>query len=363
MPKDPIRPNIENIKPYVPGKPIEEVERELNITGVVKLASNENPLGPSAKALEAVNVSSKDISLYPDQNCFELTAALAEKLGVATENIVIGNGSDEVMLLIAIAYISSGDEVIISQNTFSTYETVSSFMESSIIKVKLKNHSYDLNAMAKAINPRTKLVWVCSPNNPTGTINTRKEMDLLVSKAGPNTIVIIDEAYGDYVESADYPDSLEYVRAGKNVIVLRTFSKIFGLAGLRVGYGIAKPEIIRFLRLVRMPFSVNRLAQNAATSSLADAAHVEKSRKNNSEGKKFLYAELDKLGVSYVKTEANFIFIDLKGSADVVFMELMRRGIIVRPLSSFGMPRSIRVTIGTPDQNSRFIQAFSEAIK
>lgn len=363
MSKDPIRPNIENIKPYVPGKPIEEVERELNITGVVKLASNENPLGPSAKALEAINRYSKDISLYPDQNCFELTASLAKRLEMAPENIVIGNGSDEVMLLIAIAYISAGDEVILSQNTFSTYETVSSFMEASIKKVNLNNFTYDLKAMAKAISAKTKLIWICNPNNPTGTMNTKKELDALISKVGPNTMVVIDEAYGDYVESADYPDSLEYVRAGKNVIVLRTFSKIFGLAGLRVGYGMARPGTIKFLRLVRMPFSVNRLAQLAATAGLADSGHVEKSRKNNSEGKKYLYAELDRLGVSYVKTEANFIFIDLKSDADMVFMELMRRGVIVRPLSSFGMPRAIRVTVGTPEQNSRFIQAFSEAIK
>ena len=194
-------------------------------------------------------------------------------------------------------------------------------------------------------------------------MNGKKEMDELVSKAPPNSIVVIDEAYGDYVDSTDYPDSIRYVRDKKNVIVLRTFSKIYGIAGLRVGYAVSRPEIIKFLNLVRLPFSVNRLGQIAAIASLSDTGHVEKSRKNNSEGKGYLYKELDRLGVSYLKTEANFIFINLNSDADVAFMELMRRGVIVRPLTSFGMPGSLRVTIGTPEQNRKFISALSEIIR
>jgi histidinol-phosphate aminotransferase len=363
MPKEPVRPGIGNIKPYVPGKPAEEAERELRISGVIKLASNENPLGPSPKALEAVNKYTKDISLYPDQQCFELNRLIAEKLDMAPENIAIGNGSDELMLLTALAFISAGDEVIISLNTFSTYEMVSRLMDASIVRINLKNYTYDLSAMAKAAGPRTKLIFVCNPNNPTGTMNGKKEMDELVSKAPPNSIVVIDEAYGDYVDSTDYPDSIRYVRDKKNVIVLRTFSKIYGIAGLRVGYAVSRPEIIKFLNLVRLPFSVNRLGQIAAIASLSDTGHVEKSRKNNSEGKGYLYKELDRLGVSYLKTEANFIFINLNSDADVAFMELMRRGVIVRPLTSFGMPGSLRVTIGTPEQNRKFISALSEIIR
>jgi len=363
MPKEPIRPNIGNIKPYVPGKPVEEAERELRISGVIKLASNENPLGPSPKALEAVNKYSKDISLYPDQNCYELNRLLAEKLEMPSESIAIGNGSDELMLLIALAYISAGDEAIISLNTFSTYEMVSRLMEASITRINLKNYTYDLGQMAKAAGPRTKLIFVCNPNSPTGTMNTRKEMDDLLSNIPQNTIVVIDEAYGEYVESPDYPDSLEYVKKKKNVIVLRTFSKIYGLAGLRIGYAVARPEIIKYLNLVRLPFSVNRLGQIAAAASLSDAGFVEKSKKNNSEGKAYLYKELEKLGVSFTKTEANFIFINLNDDADMAFMELMRRGVIVRPLTSFGMPGSIRVTIGTPEQNKKFMNALSEVIK
>ncbi len=363
MPKEPIRPNIGNIKPYVPGKPIEEVEKELRISNVIKLASNENPLGPSPKALDAMAKYSKDMYLYPDQNCYELKGLLAERLDMAPENIVVGNGSDEVMLLIALAYISAGDEVVISLNTFSTYEMVSNLMEASIVRINLKEYSYDLEAMAQAANPKTKLIFVCNPNNPTGTINTQKELDRLISKVPGDTIIVIDEAYGDYVESSDYPKSLDYVKQNKNVIVLRTFSKIFGLAGLRVGYGIAKPDLIKYLNLVRLPFSVNRLAQLSAAASLSDINHIQKSRKNNSDGKAYLYAELEKLGLAYVKTEANFIFVNLNDDADMVFMQLMRRGVIIRPLSSFGMPGSIRVTVGTAEQNKAFIKALSEVVR
>jgi histidinol-phosphate aminotransferase len=362
MPKEPVRPNIGEIKPYISGKSAEEAQRELNVMNIIKLASNENPLGPSQKALEAINKYSKDVYLYPDQNCFELKELIAEKLGFSPDNVVVGNGSDEIMMLIALAYISAGDEVILSLNTFSTYEMVSSLMEAYITKINLNNYKYDLKAMADVASEKTKLIFVCNPNNPTGTINTQKELDYLVSKASPNTIIVIDEAYGDYVESKDYPNSLECVRSRKNVIVLRTFSKIFGLAGLRVGYGIAKPEIIRYLNLVRLPFSVNRLGQIAAAISLSDTNHVEKSRKNNADGKLYLYAELDKLGLSYLKTEANFIFINLNDDADMVFMKLMRHGVIVRPLTSFGMPGAIRVTIGTPEQNRKFIKALTEVI-
>ena len=363
MPNEPVRPNIGNIKPYVPGKSAEDAERELNISGMIKLASNENPLGPSIKAIEAVSKYSKDINLYPDQNFYEISRLIADRLDLDPENIIVGNGSDEVMMLTALAYISAGDEAIVSLNTFSTYELVSGLMEAEIIRINLKDHTYDLSAMAKAFNPKTKLVFICNPNNPTGTINTRKDLDRFVDLAPENALILIDEAYCEYVSSGDYPDSLEYVRANKNVIVTRSFSKIYGLAGLRVGYGIAKPGIIKYLKLVRLPFSVNRLAQMAASVSLADTQHVAKSIKNNSEGKAYLYGELNKLGVSFLKTEANFIYIDLKNDADEAHMALMRRGIIVRPLSSFGMPGSIRVTIGTPEQNKKFIKSLSEVIK
>jgi histidinol-phosphate aminotransferase len=362
MPKEPIRPSLGNIKPYIPGKPVEEAERELNITGIIKLASNENPLGPSPKALEAVTKYAKDIYLYPDQGSFELTRLIAEYVGVEPGNIAVGNGSDELMLNAALSYISSGDEAIISLNTFSTYETVSKLMDASIVRVNLSNLTYDLGAMLKMTGPKTKMIFICNPNSPTGTIVTQKDLDSFMSKVPQDIIVLIDEAYMEYADSPDFPDSIKYVKANKNVIVTRTFSKIYGLAGLRVGYAVARPEIIKYLNLVRMPFSVNRLAQMAGAAALADKAHVTKSKKNNAEGVAYLYLELDKLGVSYLKTQANFIFIDIKDDADGMFLELMRKGVIIRPLTSFGLPGAIRVTVGTPEQNRKFIKALSEVL-
>jgi histidinol-phosphate aminotransferase len=361
--KEPVRPGLNNIKPYVPGKPAEEAERELNIEGIIKMASNENPLGPSQKAIDAVIKHSKTLHVYPDQACFELKSMLSDKLNMPTENIAVGNGSDELMMLVGLAYLSAGDEVIISHNTFSTYETVARLMDASIVHVNLKDQKYDLDGMAKRLTPRTKLVFVCSPNNPTGTISGKAEMDKLVAAVPPETLIVIDEAYGEFVESKDYPDSLAYVRAKKNVIVMRTFSKIYGLAGLRIGYAMARPEIIRYMELVRMPFSVNRIGQMAASAALTDMHHVDISLKNNREGKAYLYAELDKLGLAYVKTEANFIYIDMKDDADRIFIEMMRRGVIIRPLASFGLPGSIRVTIGTPEQNKKFIRSLTEVLK
>lgn len=363
MPKDPVRSSVGNIKPYVPGKPAEEAERELNISGVVKLASNENPLGPSPKAVEAINKYSKDVFLYPDQQCFEITRLLADKVGVAPENIAVGNGSDEIMMLAAMAFISAGDEVVISLNTFSTYETVSKIMDAAVVQVNLNNYTYDLPAMSKACNAATKMVFICNPNNPTGTIVRQKELDQFIDKLPPGAIAVIDEAYREYVESSDYPDSIRYVQGKKNVIVTRSFSKIYGLAGLRLGYAIAKPELVKYLRLVRMPFSVNRLAQQAGIAALSDVHHIEASKKNNIEGKNYLYAELDKLGLQYLRTEANFIFINLKSDADRIFVDMMRKGVIIRPLSSFSLPGAIRVTVGTMEQNKRFIRAFTEVLK
>lgn len=360
--KKPIRPNIEDIPLYSPGRSAEEAQREFKISGVIKLASNENPFGPSPKALEAMKKFSKDMNIYPDKGCLELKDQIAVKLGLSTENIVIGNGSDEIMLLAGLAFLSAKEEVIISKNTFSTYEIVTRLMDGDPVFVDLKDNAYDLNAMAGAITDKTKLIFICSPNNPTGTISTKKDLDSFLSRVPSNVIVIIDEAYGDYVVSKDYPDSLEYIKGKKNVLVLRTFSKIYGLAGLRIGYGIASPEIIKYLDMVRLPFSVNRLAQLAAIAALNDEGFVEKSLTNNSDGKTYLYGELDGLGVSYQKTEANFICIKLDEKADIVFIDLMRSGIIIRPLTSFGMPYSIRVTIGTPEQNRGFIKALKKAL-
>lgn len=350
-----IRPSLEKIKPYVPGKNPEQ-------PNVIKLASNENPFGPSPKALEAIKNVAKDLSVYPDQHCIALREAIAKKISIPSNNIIIGNGSDEVMQFVCAAFLNAKEEAIIANNAFSTYEFVARIFDGNPVFVDLKDYGYDLNAMARAISLNTKIIFICNPNNPTGTFIGKKELDTFIKAVPKGIITVIDEAYADYAEDKDFPDSLKYVKDGKDVVVLRTFSKIYGLAGIRVGYGVAKPELIKYLYLTKLPFNVNRAAQAAAAAALDDDKFVEKSRANNHIGKKYLYSELTKMKVEFIKTEANFIFITLNMPSDETFIELMRNGIIVRPLTSFGFPQSIRVTVGTPEQNQKFIEALKQVI-
>ena len=356
------REPILGLKPYVPGKPIEEVQRELGLTGVIKLASNENPLGPSPKALEVLRGELSRVHLYPDSNDHHLKKAVAAKLGVSEEEIIIGNGSDEVMRVLGEAFLDPGDEVIIPTPSFSEYEYVARLCGATPVFVPLCDDKMDLEAMAAAVAPRTRIVFICSPNNPTGTIITARELDQFLDRVPDHVIVAIDEAYSDYAESSDYHyRSLDYV-VRRNVIVTRTFSKIYGLAYLRLGYGVARPEITRPMRMAREPFSINGLAQVAGAAAITDEAHVEASRRLNSEGKLFLSAGLDKLGLRPVPTEANFILIDTGRPSLEVFEGLLRLGVIVRPAKSFGLPKHIRVTIGTPQQNARFLEALGRVL-
>ncbi|NQU18477.1 MAG: histidinol-phosphate transaminase [Candidatus Saganbacteria bacterium] len=351
------RDAVNNLKEYTPGKNPEGQK-------VVKLASNENSLGASPKALVEIKKRLKNINVYPDQYSRELSSLLATKYNVSDKNLIIGNGSDEIMQMLAAAYLSAGDEVLISRNTFSTYEFVTRLFDANPVFVDLKNYTYDLPGFAKKSGDKTKLIFLCNPNSPTGTMFSGAELDSFMANIPDNYIVVIDEAYAEYVEREDYPDSLKYVREGKNVIVLRTFSKLYGLAGLRVGYGIAKEEIIKYLKMVKLPFGVNRLAVAGAVAALDDKSFIMKSLKNNKEGKEYLYGELGtgNWKLDFQKTEANFIWIDLKQSADQVFLKLMSEGVIIRPLTSFGMPNAIRVTIGLPEQNKKFIAALKKVL-
>ncbi|MHB1127210.1 MAG: histidinol-phosphate transaminase [Bacillota bacterium] len=358
-----IRDNILSIKPYVPGKPIEEVERELGIKDVIKLASNENPLGPSPEAVEAVREAVEKTYLYPDGNCFYLKRALASRYEFEEDNIIIGNGSDEILKLIAEASLNPGDEVIIAQPSFSEYEFVTRLMGAEPVFVDLREYRHDLQAMAGKINTKTKIVFVCNPNNPTGTIVTRDEIESFLGSVPDDVLVIFDEAYKEYVTHPRYPDSLKYVQQGRqNVIVLRTFSKIYGLAGLRVGFGVAARETIVHLNRVREPFNVNSLAQTAALAALGDQLHVDKSRVSNSEGKTYLCQEFRKLGLENIPTEANFIMVNTGVDSRKLFQLMLRKGVIIRTGDIFGMDTFIRVTIGTPRQNERFINALTETL-
>lgn len=363
MKKELHRPQIMAIKPYVPGKPIEEVERELGISDVIKLASNENPLGPSPLAVEAMKKALDNVHRYPDGNCFYLKQALARFWGVTPDHLFVGNGSDEIIKLIAEAFLSEGEEAVMGHPSFSEYDFAVKIMGGQSVFVPLKNNTYDLEAMAKAVTEKTKLVFVCNPNNPTGTIVKKAEVDKLLAALPDHVITVIDEAYYEYVGDSDYPDSLEYVRANKNVIVLRTFSKIYGLAGLRVGYGIAKPELVSLLMRVREPFNVNLLGQAAAIAALEDREHVERSRRANEEGKEYLYREFERMGLAYAPTETNFIWLVIRADCRKVFNKLLKRGVIVRTGDIFDAPDVIRVTIGTMEQNRRFIVNLEEVLK
>ncbi len=343
--------HIKNLSPYVPGKPIEELERELGISGSIKLASNENPLGPSPKAVAAVKKALEGLNRYPDGSGFALTQALAEKCGVDAGQVVLGNGSNELIELAVRAFVQPGDEVLSADPSFVVYGMITQAAGGTNVVVPCKDLRHDLDAMADHITPRTRIVFIANPNNPTGTINTATEMDRFLERVPDHVLVAVDEAYCEYVTHADYPDSLDLLKAGRNILALRTFSKIYGLAGLRIGYGVTKPGIAEFLNKVRQPFNTNALAQVGALAALADRKHVEKSIALNNEGKQFLARSFQRLGVHYVPTEANFILFETQQDAAAVYDSLLKNGVIVRPLGG----NRLRVTIGLPEENQRFI--------
>ncbi len=357
------RPEIAAIPPYVPGKPIEEVQRELGLTRVVKLASNENPLGPSPKALAALVAGASEASVYPDNTSRDLTNALAERLGQPANRVLVGCGSDEIMHLAGLAFLAPGDEVMFAEPGFSVYPITARQMGSREIRVPLKEYMHDFRAMAEAATERTKLIFIGNPHNPTGTTVGDAELLSFLDELPSTAIAVIDEAYGEFAERPDYPRSLRWVDEGRNVIVLRTFSKIYGLAGMRVGYGVAADHLAYAMGLVRMPFTVGRLTQIAALAALGDADHVERTRALNRAGKAYLYAAFERLGLRAAPTEANFILVDLERDSRTCFEAFLRRGVIVRSGHSLGCPGHIRVTVGAAEENALFAQALEEVLE
>ncbi len=351
--------NIRSISPYVPGKPIEEVERELGITGTIKLASNENPLGPSPKAMTAVKKALESLNRYPDGSGFYLSRALAKKYEVETNQILLGNGSNELIELVIRTFVQAGDEIMSADPSFVVYKLITQAAGGENIIVPCKDMRHNLEIMAERITPKTKIVFIANPNNPTGTMNSKAEMDRFMERVPDHVIVAVDEAYFEYVTHADYPDSLDYLREGKNVLALRTFSKIYGLAGLRIGYGITMPEIAEMMNKVRQPFNTNSLAQAGALAALSDRKHVEKSVAVNNEGKQFLYRSFQQLGISFIPTETNFIMFETAQDAKDVFEALMKQGVIIRPMGG----KRLRVTIGLPEENTRFVAELEKIIK
>jgi len=354
---------LEPIIPYMPGKPIEEVERELGISDIIKMASNENPIGPSPRVLTAISDYLPKISLYPDGSAYYLKQTLAAHLGVAEQNIICGNGADELIILSGTAYLNPGDEIIICHPTFSEYEFTARIMDAVPVRVPSVNFGHDLPAMLAAVTARTKIIYICNPNNPTGTMLTHAELEAFIRDVPPHILVVMDEAYHEYVTDLAYVRSIEFLQAGYNVFILRTFSKIYGLAGLRVGYGLARPEIIADINTVREPFNVNVLAQIAARAALEDREHVQAVRDANTQGRAYLSQEFARMGLSHVPSQANFIFVDVGVEARALFQRLLQKGVIVRPGDIFGCPRHVRVSFGTAEQNRRFIRTLDETLR
>lgn len=352
----PISPHILRIKPYVPGKPIEEVKRELGLGKVIKLASNENPLGPSPKAIQAIKGHADRVNLYPDGGGYYLKGVLAKRLEIGRENIILGNGSDEIVSLITRVFLQGGEEVIVGAPSFLMYRINAQLNRGKVIFIPLRDFRLDLKKVKKTITPRTRLIFIDNPNNPTGTIVKEDEVRDFLSNLSPQILVIFDEAYYEYVEDSEYPQTMNFIKQGRSVVILRTFSKIYGLAGLRVGYGVAKEEIIAALDKARSPFNVNSLAQVGALASLKDKEQVERSRRLIKKEKAFLYSRLRKLGLSFVPTQANFILIRIGKRAGNVEKSLLKRGIIIRGMAGYCLPEHIRVTIGTREQNEEFLE-------
>ena len=353
-----VSPDIAGITPYSPGKPIEELERELGLTGSIKLASNENPCGPSPKALAVLTQSATTLHRYPDGGGHVLREALADRWKVSPDHIVLGNGSDEIITLLTKAFLEPGDEVVMADPSFLIYKIAVTAVHGRPVLVPLKAYRHDLSAMANAFTLRTRLVFVCNPNNPTGTYVTAAEVAAFLQAVPPDVIVVFDEAYYEYVTATDYPDTLTILKAGRNVALLRTFSKIYGLAGLRIGYGLTTPEIVQHLNRIRPPFNTNSLAQRAALAALTDEEHVRESRRLNIEGRAYLSERLAAMGLTVIPSQANFLYVDVHRDGWAVFDTLLRRGVIVRHLGgSF-----LRITVGLPQENARFLDALQAVL-
>ncbi|MGH9776986.1 MAG: histidinol-phosphate transaminase [Candidatus Acidiferrales bacterium] len=355
---DRVPPNVARAHAYVPGKPIEEVERELGLMAV-KLASNENALGPSPRAVEAVMKCLSSSNRYPDAGGYYLRQKLAARHNIGMEHIVLGAGSTELILLLGHIYLGPGRAGLTSEGTFVVFPLAGQLADGEVVQVPLKDYAYDLDTIAARLDERVRVVYLANPNNPTGTMFTAAETDRFLKKIPEDVLVILDEASCDYVERPDYSGSLDYVRGGRHVIVLRTFSKIHGLAGLRIGYGIGHPEVVDALNRMRSPFNVSTAAQAAAMAALDDTEHVARSLEMNRRGMELLTRELSGLGLKVVPSAANFLYVETGNNAEDDFKELLKLGVIVRPLGFMGMPQGSRITIGTPEENQRVVEAFA----
>lgn len=356
-----VRKHILSIEPYEAGRPIEEIKRQLGLKEVIKLASNENPLGPSPKAMEAIRRNLTLINRYPDTNGFYLKRKLAKVLNLQASSIVLGNGSDELIDIIIKTFVEEDEHVITADGTFLEYKIISQVKGRRVVTVPLKYFKYDLEAFKKKIDKKTKLIFISNPNNPTGTYLTKYEIEDFIRSLPESVLLVLDEAYDTFIDVDDFPNSLRYIR-DKNVIVLKTFSKAYGLAGLRVGYAVSRPEFASYMEVARQPFNVNLLAQAAATAALDDKKFLKKSRRIILEGKEYLYDALVKMGIAYVPSVTNFILLDVGREGVSVFKEMLKYGVIIRDMKQYGFKNFIRVTIGTKKENERFIKVLKKVL-
>ena len=361
---------VQRLQPYLPGKPIEELERELGVTNTLKLASNENPLGPSPLAKTAMQTALQNVDLYPDGNGFVLKQALAEKLGVNSTQITLGNGSNDVLDMIARAFLCEGREAIFSEYAFAVYPicTQSVGATARVAKALDSNHSdnpygHDLHAMRGLINDKTSVIFIANPNNPTGTWLKHDELLAFLKEVPNDVIVVIDEAYFEYVEEEQYPDALTWLGQFPNLIVTRTFSKIYALAGLRVGYAVCNEQIADLLNRVRHPFNVNTPSLLAATAALSDDEHLKECVETNTKGVKFWRMACQYRGLDYIPTVGNFITIDFEQDAMPIYEALLREAVIVRPIGNYGLPNHLRITISTPENNQRCLDALDKVLE
>lgn len=346
---------------YEPGLPLEALEKELTrMVEIHKLGSNENPLGPSPLALKAVSEDLENGHLYPDNTCRQLRERIARNLKLSEERVWIGNGTTELIYLLGVVFLNPGDTIVTSECSFIMAKMVAQLMNGCLVEVPMNNYRYDLEALLEKISMGAKMVYIDNPMNPIGTTITRAEVEGFMAQVPEDVVVIFDEAYYEYADHRVFPETIRFVEQGKNVIVLRTFSKLYGLAGFRVGYCAAREEFVQAVQRVSPPFAVNRFAQAAAAAALEDEAHAQKTREINASGKELLYKNFAAMSVFYIPSETNFVTIDVKADAKKVCGRLIERGVVVRPLTMYGLPTFIRVTIGTPAQNKRFIDAFRE---
>ena len=357
------RPSVNGLTPYQPGKPVEDVQRELGLDRVVKLASNEGPFGPFPAALEAMERAARELNRYPDGGAYRLHGALADRHGVAFDEVAVGAGADGCIDMLSQAVLDPGDEVVCGWPSFPSY-VIYALKQGAVPKtVPLRDHRYELEALLDAVTPRTKLVYVCHPNNPTGTMNARAELDAFFDRVPDHVLVVVDQAYFEYIDDADYPDAVEeYLKRGRRVIVLRTFSKIYGLAGLRVGYAVGPRRCVAAMTKVRRPFDITTPAQVAALASLDDTTEIARRRDVNRDGLARLETTLREHGFDPVPSVGNFVYAETGADATQLFDRMLREGVIVRPLAGFGAPTAIRVSVGTPEENDVFAEALGKVL-